>query len=153
MAPWKPAVILCREARSTGGMRPSIPVMTAGPPRTLMSAAQATLKIESRAAHEIAIRVICVLFKLEIRFARDLARVVEGVGDDFAEGLRRVADRHRGGGLQALQRLGLLQRGDECRMQLRNGLRGKARGADETEPRGIVDQRLAGLGERRHIRQ
>src|SRR5258708_33778618 len=146
IAPSKSAMTLCREARSNCGRRTSITVMTADPPRTLMSAAQATLKIESRAAHEIAIRVICVLFKLEIRFARDLARVVEGVGDDFAEGLRRVADRHRGGGLQALQRLGLLQRGDAGRMQLRNGLRGRPRGPDETAPRAMVGQRLAVLG-------
>src|SRR6266404_5916619 len=153
IAPSKSAMTLCPEARSNCGMRTSITVMTADPPRTLMSAAQATLKIESRAAHEIAMRVIYALFELEIRFTRYFARVVEGVGDDFAEGLRRVADRHRGGGLEALQRLGLLQRRDQRRMQLRNGLRGKARRADDAEPRGIVDQRLAGLGERRHLRQ
>src|SRR5260221_2435231 len=83
-----------------------------------------------------------------MRFTRYFARVVEGVGDDFAERLRRVADRHRGGGLEALERLGLLQRRDQRRMQLRNGLRGKARRADDAEPREIVEQTLRGTGER-----
>src|SRR5206468_7018508 len=57
------------------------------------------------------------LVELEVRLAHDLARVGKCIGDHLAVGLGRVANRRRGGGVEALHHLGVLQCRDERGMQ------------------------------------
>src|SRR3954466_14701960 len=79
------------------------------------------------------LRATYLSFELEPGFAHDLARVVERVGDDLAERLRRIADRIGGGRLEALPHLRLLEGGDEGSVHASGDRRGQCGRADEAE--------------------